>query len=188
MRLRHPCSAHHGPSGRSRDEVPLNIFFAFEANMPKIEPSVQDREKRRFREMPNRNGAIYNRLRGTKREKKDARRHFGHSRLRPLGLFSSDFSRTTQTRFGGPSGQSQEPTTTNRFCRALLSLGNNQVFRLPTKFSVDNQNCKISVCSTIIIIKKQQHSITSCSRRRVSPRWVDACGEGFFPTRGGSFF
>ena len=41
--------------------------------------------------MPNRNGAIYNSLRGTKREKKVARRHFGHSRLRPLGLVFGDF-------------------------------------------------------------------------------------------------
>ena len=41
--------------------------------------------------MPNRNGAIYNRLRGTKRENKVARWHFGHSRLRPLGLVFGDF-------------------------------------------------------------------------------------------------
>ena len=87
----HPCSAHHGPSGRSRDEVPFNIFSRLLKNCPKHSLVSRTVKKRRFHEMPNRNGAIYNRLRGTKSEKKDARRHFWHSRLRPLGLFFSDF-------------------------------------------------------------------------------------------------
>ena len=139
MRLRHPCSAHHGPSGRSRDEMTIFMFFTFVENCPKHSLVSRTVKKRRFREMPNRNGAIYNRLRGAKREKKDARRHFGHSRLRPLGLFFNDFSRKKRTRFEGPSGQSQEPTTTNWFFRVLLSLGNNQFFRFPNEFSVDSQ-------------------------------------------------
>ena len=75
-RLRHPCSAHHGPSGRSRDEVPFNIFSRLKQTRQNSSLVSRTVKKRRFREMPNRNGAIYNRLRGTKRENKDAQRHF----------------------------------------------------------------------------------------------------------------
>ncbi len=46
------------------------IFCTFAADMPKNEPSAQDREKISFDEMPSRNGAIHNRLRATKMEKR----------------------------------------------------------------------------------------------------------------------
>ena len=89
------CDIHAAPTtalvGAAVMKFHLTYFSRLKQTRQKSSLVSRTEKKRRFREMPNRNGAIYNRLRGTKREKKEAQRHFGHSRLRPLGLFSGDF-------------------------------------------------------------------------------------------------
>ena len=74
------CDIHAAPTtalvGAAVMKFHLTHFSRFLENGPKPSLVSRTEKKIRFDGMPNRNGAIYKRLRATKREKKTARRHF----------------------------------------------------------------------------------------------------------------